>query len=518
MREGSRRKRVQFIPLTASEAPFPIPGTWIWVRVGQITRDRGQTVPTSDFTYIDVTSIDKDLGRLGHPAVLSATEAPSRARKIVSRGDVLYSCVRPYLLNIAIVEADLNPPPIASTAFAVLDGFGLVEPRFLWTVLRSPYFVECVEDKMRGQAYPAINDSDFSQLPVPLPPLAEQRRLVTKVDELMALCDELAAVHKERELHRDALRAVSLHRLATTADEGDTAKDVKFFLKRSERLITKPCHLSYLRQAILDLALHGRLVAQHNHDGTARDLVSALAAQRPQRLPVRGAVPPTAVEKPLDPPYDLPSNWAWVPLAAVADIVMGQSPPGSTYNKAGDGIPLINGPVEFSPGPFGTTKINQYTTAPTQVCKKGDFLLCVRGSTTGRTNVAGFDACLGRGVAAIRPLAGDAYIRLFLWRHRASIIAMGRGIAFPSVTRKQLASLFLPFPPLAEQTRLVARVHELLALCDGLEDALASAQDQRSQLLQELLRLVLTTGDLSTPGDKLALTQLSIDRRSASPR
>jgi type I restriction enzyme S subunit len=81
-------------------------------------------------------------------------------------------------------------------------------------------------------------------------------------------------------------------------------------------------------------------------------------------------------------------------------------PPGETYNKFGEGIPMINGPVEFSEGPFGKTVVNQYTTAPTNLCEEGDLLLCVRGSTTGRTNIAGFKACIGRGVAAIRPFFG----------------------------------------------------------------------------------------------------------------
>ena len=176
------------------EVRFEVPLGWEWARIREITRDRGQTVPDSDFTYIDVTAINKEVGCIESAKVSSASEAPSRARKIVHKGDVLYSCVRPYLLNIAIVESEISPAPIASTAFAVLNGFGLVVPRYQWIVLRSPFMVACVEEKMRGQAYPAINDSDFALLPFPLPPLAEQCRIVAKVDELMALCDRLEAV------------------------------------------------------------------------------------------------------------------------------------------------------------------------------------------------------------------------------------------------------------------------------------------------------------------------------------
>ncbi|MHB1605422.1 MAG: restriction endonuclease subunit S [Leptospirales bacterium] len=190
--------------VTEDEMPFGVPGGWKWVRIRQISTAHGQTIPKADFTYIDVTAIDKERGCIGNPTVLSASEAPSRARKVVQKGDVIYSCVRPYLLNIAIIDTEITPQPIASTAFAVLNGFDLTLPQYLWTALRSPFMVESVESRMRGQAYPAINDSDFALLPIPLPPLAEQHRIVAKVDELMAVCNELeirlattSATHKK---------------------------------------------------------------------------------------------------------------------------------------------------------------------------------------------------------------------------------------------------------------------------------------------------------------------------------
>ncbi len=175
------------------EPPHSLPDSWCWLPIRGVTSGRGQCVPQTTFTYIDVTAIDKENGLIANPKVLHANEAPSRARKIVRKGDVVYSCVRPYLLNVAIIEDAFDPPPIASTAFAILDGHGFVLPRFQWIVLRSPFMVSCVEEGMRGQAYPAINDTDFARLPFPLPPLPEQHRIVARVDELMALCARLEA-------------------------------------------------------------------------------------------------------------------------------------------------------------------------------------------------------------------------------------------------------------------------------------------------------------------------------------
>ena len=175
------------------DPPFSLPRTWIWSPIREVMSDRGQMIPDRPFTYIDVSAIDKKAGFVANPKVLRPDGAPSRARKIARLGDVVYSCVRPYLLNVAIIESEFDPPPIASTAFEVLNGHGLVLPRYTWMVLRSSFMIACVENRQRGQAYPAINSSDFSVLPFPIPPLPEQHRIVEKVSKLMRLCDRLEA-------------------------------------------------------------------------------------------------------------------------------------------------------------------------------------------------------------------------------------------------------------------------------------------------------------------------------------
>ena len=209
VKAGGLKKLKRFRHTTKTS--YSLPPSWCWTRIREITSDRGQCIPKAAFTYIDVTAIDKENGVVSGPKVLQAAEAPSRARKVVQKGDVIYSCVRPYLLNVAIVDKDFEPKPIASTAFAILNGHGLVLPRYLWIVLRSPFMVACVEENMRGQAYPAINDSDFSVLPFPLPPLTEQRRIVAKVDELMGLCDRLEGSLAAGEDARGRLLEAMLH-------------------------------------------------------------------------------------------------------------------------------------------------------------------------------------------------------------------------------------------------------------------------------------------------------------------
>ena len=259
---------------------------------------------------------------------------------------------------------------------------------------------------------------------------------------------------------------------------------IDFLFDDFDRLIQSPESVHRLRRFILDLAVRGKLVPKDSNDEPASELLKRIADEK-VRLVKAGEIvtkAPGPSGKPVEQDFLTPANWTIAKLADISNIVMGQSPKGETYNTDREGVPLINGPVEFSEGPFGKTVINQYTTAPTNFCNKGDFLICVRGSTTGRSNIAGFGACIGRGVAAIQPVFEDDFVRFFLWSMRERIISMGRGAAFPSITRKQLENLPVPLPPIAEQRRIVAAVEELMVLCDRLEAARAEREATRDRL------------------------------------
>ena len=271
-------------------------------------------------------------------------------------------------------------------------------------------------------------------------------------------------------------------------------------LQHFEQISEAPEAVPRMRRFILDLAVRGKLVEQDPTDEPIGLLIDRIQKERSRRIAEGDAVSTQTSFEAESGRFLIPRCWGWVRLGFVTNVLMGQSPAGETYNTRGDGVALINGPVEFSDGPFGTTVLNQFTTTPTKLCRKGDLLLCVRGSTTGRTNVAGLDARIGRGVAALQSLYADQFIRLFIWSWRDQIIEMGRGIAFPSISRRQIEDLATPFPPLAEQHRIVAKVDELMALCDELESAQAKRERRRDRLVATTLHS-LNNGDTSTEPD-----------------
>lgn len=501
VKNGEIRKPKALPSIDADSAPFEAPKGWQWVRIRQVTSDHGQTIPAGEFTYIDVSSINKEAGVLGELRVLSERDAPSRARKVVRPGDVLYSCVRPTLLNIAVVDNEITPLPIASTAFAVLNSFGLVLPRYLWIVLRSPYLETIVEAGMRGQAYPAINDAEFALLPLPLPPLAEQHRIVAKVDELMTLCERLEAAQQERERTRDRLVAASLQRL--NHPTGKTTpkalqEHVRFYLSHLFRLTTRPDHIEELRQSIFSLAVRGLLVGQDRTEEPAAAVLKAIRQDKAQLAKI-GAIPKekTTPGKALL-SFPLPENWQVVHLGEVCNFVTsGSRGWAAFYAESGpkflraqnirfgrlrlDDVACVNPPAK-SEG------------ARTQV-KIGDLLIVITGA--GVTNPALLEHDLGEAyvsqhVALVRPTKTvlSKWLLLCLMSGpggRDELVERAYGAGKPGLNLDNIRSLNTPIPPLAEQHRIIAKVEELIDLCDQIETLLNSIQTNSRALLENLL-------------------------------
>lgn len=193
VKEGVLKKKdLDETPVDEEEEPFKVPESWGLVRLGEVTFNHGQKTPTEDFSYIDIGSIDNKHQKLNDSEnILKAKDAPSRARKIVKLGDVLYATVRPYLHNMCIIDREFEKDPIASTGFAVMACVPGLYNKYLFYYLLSPIFDDYANDgdNAKGMAYPAINDKKLYNGVVPLPPLAEQHRIVQRIEELYAEID-----------------------------------------------------------------------------------------------------------------------------------------------------------------------------------------------------------------------------------------------------------------------------------------------------------------------------------------
>lgn len=162
-------------------------------------------------------------------------------------------------------------------------------------------------------------------------------------------------------------------------------------------------------------------------------------------------------------------------LGDVAEIIMGQSPKGETYNTEGIGVPLLNGPTEFGPSHPDPAS---WTTAPTKICEQSDLLFCVRGSTTGRMNWADQPYCLGRGVAAFRAKSNNREDTRFIYHQLQlrlpALLANASGSVFPNLSAKDFQAFEIDWPDKPERftiARLLGLLDDKIDLTRIIHDA-----------------------------------------------
>ena len=435
IKDGSIKAGKKYNAISEEEIMFDIPETWVWTRLSDIVFNRGQKKPENVFSYIDIGSIDNVHQKLNDEEnIIEAENAPSRARKIVAIGDVIYSTVRPYLHNMCIIDREFSHEPIASTGFAAMTCHEGLYNRFLFYYLLSPDFDRYANDteNSKGVAYPAINDQKLYKALVPLPPLAEQKRIVAKIEELMPYVEQYAAT------------STKLNTLNASFPE-------------------------MMKKSILQEAVQGKLVPQDPNDEPASLLLKKIAEEK-KKLIKEGKI---KKQKPLpeitedEIPFDIPESWEWVRLEQVAKSITDgdhQAPPKTTK-----GVPfLVISNVSSGNLDFANTRFvpDEYYNALSEDRKAdgNDILFTVTGSYGIPVKVNTTNKfCFQRHIALIKPLMNTDYLTMVLGsplvKKQCDVTATGT--AQKTVGLSSLRNFVIPIPPLNEQKRILERLEEV---------------------------------------------------------
>ena len=429
----------------AGEVPFEIPDSWEWVRLGSVVYNRGQTSPSTEFCYIDIGSIDNKNQKLNPTdTTIAPDKAPSRARKLVDMGDILYSTVRPYLHNMCIIDREFPHIPIASTGVAVLTCHANLLNKYLFYYLMSPDFDAYANntDNAKGVAYPAINDDRLYKALIPIPPVAEQHRIVSAIDSVnIPLCEY-------------GSKEETLRILNTSFPEN-------------------------LKKSILQEAVQGKLAPQEPSDEPAEALLERIRAEK-QRLIKEGKIKKDkhesvifrrdnshyekldGIERCIDDeiPFDIPDSWVWSRFGQVISLLSGTDFKPEEYNDSQKGTPYITGASSLSENGI---LLNRWTETPRVIANRGDVLLVCKGSGYGKTVICDIEeAHIARQIMAIKRFVtlDMHYVRLFLQANFDKIKSKGQGV-IPGIDRNSVMNLLFPIPPLSEQHRIVEQHQEL---------------------------------------------------------
>ena len=441
----------------AVEVPFDIPETWEWVRLSKIVYNRGQMTPTDDFCYIDIGSIDNKNQKLSDEEnIITADKAPSRARKIVAIGDILYSTVRPYLHNMCIVDRSFSHQPIASTGFAALTCHTGLYNEFLFYYLMSPDFDAYANDtdNAKGVAYPAINDNKLYQALIPVPPEAEQKRIVEKIKEALPYVDTYRTAYSEAESLNNA------------------------FPDR-------------LKKSILQEAVQGKLVPQDPADEPASVLLDRIRAEKEQMIK-EGKIKRDKHESVIfrrdnshyekygseevciddEIPFDIPENWSWSRLYSFGIFSSGKTPSMQNPDYWNGTIPWVSSKDMKKPIiKDSEMHITELAAETMQIYPAGTLLLVARSGILRRLLplcVLGVDSTINQDIKAftLYDIKTSPWLYYAIKAFEPYILKelVKSVTTVESLKFDEFMSMLIPVPPEKEQARIIDAVKEALSL------------------------------------------------------
>lgn len=339
-----------------------------------------------------------------------------------------------------------------------------------------------------------LNTSAVVSLPVPVPPRGEQLRIIAKVDELMGLCDQLEQQTSFGLIAHQNLVEALINALISAADHAQFAHAWKRITENFDALFNSEESIDQLKQAILQLAVMGKLVPQNQNDEPASELLKKIAAEKAKLLKegtIKKEKPLLAVgdEKKL---FELPTGWSWVELRMISAIGTGATPArdNQSYYHPPEYNWLTSGETSQAFVTETKEKISAKAVAETNVTiyPSGTLIVAMygQGKTRGQITELLVPAGTNQACAAIRLIESSpghrSYVKIFFQKAYENIRSLAEGGAQPNLNVGKISETVLPLPPLGEQLRIVAKVDELLVLCDQLKVKLSDAQTTQMNL------------------------------------
>ena len=435
------------------EIPFEIPESWIWIRGYSLFNKMKSTRPTGNqFRYIDLDSIDNVNQKIKTPKIIKTANAPSRATRFILPGNVLFSMVRPYLRNIALMMNE-HEGCIASTGFYVCDfNQSIARPDYIYNLMRSPYIVDGLNQFMKGDNSPSICNKDIESFLYPIPPMEEQYRIIQKINDIFSLIP-----------------------------------DYDSYYSKKNQIETDFAHK--LTNSILNSAIQGKLTNQDPGDEPASVLVERIREEK-HRLIKEGKIKRDKNESFIfkrdgnwfetingkderciddEIPLDIPKNWTFVRLSTITLYDVGGATPSISESK------YWNGNIKWaSVRDIQSVYLNDterritetgFESCSTNIVPKGELIICTRVGL-GKICIAGDDIAINQDLRGF--IISNRIDRQYLIYYYRNIKLEGSGTTVKGITRNQILNLLIPLPPYDEQHQIVSKLNRLNSVLSSI--------------------------------------------------
>ena len=503
IKKGQIRKTKPLPKIVNDEIPHSIPNNWIWTKIGNIGEvGQGGTPSTKNPEYWDgeipwLRSGDILFNRIkSAKETISETGLRNSAATLVPKGSVLLAMTGQGKTRGRAAILDIEATANQSVSHIIVEN-QLIIPEYLFYYFRAEY--NNIRKIDKGTSIPGINTKIIKNLLLPLPPLPEQHHIVEKIDALMALCDELEARQIEQQEKHAALGTAALAALTEAEDAAAFDEAWALLCDEFDTIFDTVESVAALRQAVLQLAVQGKLVPQDPEDEPAEVLLERIKAEK-ERLVIEGEIkkvkqlPTIGLD---EMPYEQPQGWVWVRLRELGDFCGGATPSKNRTDFWEGNVPWVS-PKDMKVKYIEDTslKISEKALDNGRLRKipRNSILIVARSGILKRmlpVSINRIECTVNQDLKVIIPYLDtySEYLHLMLRGHENFILneLVKGGVTVQSLKYSEFEFQPFPLPPLSEQHRIVEKVDAFMTLCDELEERIVSRQEVQGKLLESVV-------------------------------
>ena len=476
-KEGALSKQKPLPEIADDEKYFSSPDGWAWSRLGEVTNygiaDKAEPEDVDEDTWVlDLEDVEKESSKLLQKTRYAEKPFQSSKNRF-AKGDVIYGKLRPYLDKVIVADEG----GVCTTEMIPLRGYADISPFYLRLVMKTPHFIKYADDSTHGMNLPRLGTDRARMALFPIAPYNEQHRIVAKVDELMALCDQLEQQQTHSIEAHQTLVETLLGTLTRVASQQELTEAWTHIANHFDTLFITDHSIDQLKQTILQLAVMGKLVPQDPNDEPACELLSRKQDSAEENIPFR-----------------IPESWVWARVDGFAQTRLGKMLD-KAKNKGTPVRYLRNVNVRWFDFDLSDVKEMRFEDSELEEfsLRRGDVLIC-EGGYPGRAAVwdeRESNIYFQKAIHRVRFQNGvNPNYFVYVLRESADsgrLNSYFTGAGIQHFTGKGLASFLVPLPPLPEQHRIVAKVDELMALCDALKARLADAKTTQIHLADAIV-------------------------------
>jgi type I restriction enzyme S subunit len=504
--EGKIKKSKPLAEITDDEKPFELPVGWEWTTLISITliNPRNNVEDDLQASFVPMTLIGTGFNSL-HDQETRLWKEIKQGFTHFAEGDVGVAKITPCFENskACVFSGLTNQVGAGTTELHIIRPINMtLSPRYILAYVKSPQFLLIGESKMTGTAGQKRLPKDFVESNLfPLPPIAEQHRIVAKVDELMALCDQLENQHNNAAEAHEKLVTHLLGTLTQSQNAEDFNTNWQRISEHFDTLFTTEASIDALKQTLLQLAVMGKLVPQDPNDEPASELLKRIQAEK-AKLIAEGKIKknkPLAAITDEEKPFDLPEGWEWVRKNEVFAFLNGYAFKSEWFESSGikllRNVNVSHGKANWSDPAYisieQAANFNEYMLNVDDLVLSLDRPIITTGLKYAIISKADIPCLLLQRIAKVSSfckVVDSEY--LAIWLNSSFFVGNidpGRSNGVPHISTTQVANMCFALPPTAEQWRIVAKVDELMVTCDQLKSRLTAANQLQQKIADAMV-------------------------------